>query len=234
MKISEQEKDCKITLYIDTPGFLLRPDISGKERPTTWFSGHVFIGLTDSENKEERFGFSPSHEYASSLKCITGVPGVFEDEIKEKAKYTEATIYPISRKGYDRAKKYIADKKKANMTYKLFTCNCSTVAVDILAAAGVARPSKLMGATPHSLVLRKRAMLVRMRTENMLKQSKRKISNLFSPTKTGPSLTILKEMRQRPLPVTIKEARVASKRDCPLSEASVMRAILHKSKRNKK
>lgn len=61
------EKNCQITLYLDTPKLFLRPGldkeygslIDGGIKDSTWLTGHAFIGLTDEKGKEQKWGFGP-------------------------------------------------------------------------------------------------------------------------------------------------------------------------------
>ncbi|MGN0904100.1 MAG: DUF4105 domain-containing protein [Alphaproteobacteria bacterium] len=223
--MSTSDKDCKITLYLDTPGMLLRPDISGKSRPLTWFSGHAFIGLTNKAGKERCFSFEPDNSHTGSLQCLTGCRGHFAEEYGNP--YTEAIVYPISQKSYDAALKRAEEMKRADMTYKLFSKNCSTVAASLLEAAGVARPSRLMRLSPHGLVLKKRAMLMRMRMSMVLQAAKSRIAGIFRE-KSVPPMKLLNALKDKPLPVPIREARKTSRLQKKLEDSKIMRALLPK------
>lgn len=223
--MSTPDKDCKITLYLDTPGMLLRPDISAKSRTLTWFSGHAFIGLTDKSGKERRFSFEPDNTHTGSLQCLTGCRGIFAEEYENP--YTEAIVYPISQKSYDAALKRAEKMKQENMVYKLFSKNCSTVAASLLKAAGAACPNRLMRLSPHGLVLKKRAMLMRMRMSMVLQAVKNRITGIFRD-ESIPPMELLKSLKDKPLPVPIKEARKTSRLQKTLEDRKVMRAILPK------
>ena len=64
--MAEPEKNCKLTLYLDTPKMFLRPGrdniyIRSNGTPTTtWFTGHAFVGLTDEKGNEEKWGYYPN------------------------------------------------------------------------------------------------------------------------------------------------------------------------------
>ncbi len=223
--MSTSDKDCKITLYLDTPGMLLRPDISGKERSMTWFSGHAFIGLTDRGGKERCFSFGPDSSHAGSIRCLTGCRGVFAEEYGNP--YTEAIVYPISQKSYDAVLKRAEEMKREDMTYKLFSKNCATVAASLLTVAGASRPGRLMRLSPHSLALKKRAMLMRMRMSMVMQAAKNRIAGIFRD-KSIPPMDLLNSLKDKPLPVPIKEARKTSRLQKNLEDGKVMRAILPK------
>ena len=79
------EKDCQITLYLDTPKPLLRPfkDFIKHNQLASLFvygapdpaeiTGHAFIGLTDAKGRETRFGYTGEGKMS---KMISGVDGV--------------------------------------------------------------------------------------------------------------------------------------------------------------
>ena len=82
------EKNCQITLYLDTPKLLLRPGldkeygslIDGGIKDSTWLTGHAFIGLTDEKGKEQKWGFGPVGFDDDLIKYTTGCPSYFKDE----------------------------------------------------------------------------------------------------------------------------------------------------------
>lgn len=74
------EKNCKITLYIDTPAIMLQPFkdhrnhcqirsmIEHGHLNTLPFTGHSFIGLTDENGREERWDIRQKRTLRGSLK----------------------------------------------------------------------------------------------------------------------------------------------------------------------
>lgn len=222
-----EDKNCKITLYLDTPKMFLRPNLdttygtkSGIE-DSTWFSGHAFVGITDKDGNEERWGYGPV-PVDTDMKYITGCPSYFKRE--DETHYNEAIVFPVTEKQYDKAKGRIEALKRINPEYKLFSRNCSTVAASILKASGVYAPNRVMRLCPHTLVLKKRAMLARMKAYLMLKKAERKVAKLFGAP-LAPEKDVLKGLRGKPLPVSIKEGMKASKNKTPLTETEILRSL---------
>ena len=222
------DKNCKITLYLDTPKMLLRPNLdttygtkSGIE-DSTWFSGHAFIGITDKDGNEERWGYGPVPDQAD-WKYITGCPSYFKRE--DDTHYNEAIVFPVTEKQYGSAKARIEALKRVNPEYKLFSRNCSTVAASILKASGVYAPKGVIRFCPHTLVLKKRAMLARMKAALMLKKAERKLAKLFGVA-PAPEVPLLEALRGKPVPVSIKEGMKASKNKTPLTDREIMRSLL--------
>ena len=151
--MSEPEKNCKLTLYLDTPKMFLRPGrdniyIRSNGTPTTtWFTGHAFVGLTDENGREEKWGYYPD-PMASVKEEIRGVHGHFERE--DSAHYNEAIVYMVSKEQYDAAMKKVNETTRSPGFYQLFHKNCSSVACDVLRAGGVEdAPSLFMGLTQN-------------------------------------------------------------------------------------
>lgn len=157
------EKDCQITLYLDTPKPLLRPfkDFIKHNQLASLFvygtpdpaeiTGHAFIGLTDAKGRETRFGYTGEGKMS---KMISGVDGVVIPHDNQDY-YNEAIVWKISKKQYKAAKREIKKQQKIRGRYKLFERNCSTFAVDVLNAAKVEDiPRGKLGLTPYGLVLK--------------------------------------------------------------------------------
>lgn len=115
------------------------------------FTGHSFIGLTDENGREERWGYTTKADVAGVIETIRGIEGNFISE-NANQQYNEAIVYPVSRDQYLAAKQKTEEYRQNPGTYKLFEKNCSTVARDILAVAKVDElPGKGLGLTPYGL-----------------------------------------------------------------------------------
>ncbi len=197
------EKNCKATLYVCTPLELLKPGYNPFKRTgITAHTGHAFVGLTDEKGDETLWSFSFS-EAKTPLEKITGCPGKLSRGIPKFDEYNEAIVYPITREQFDAAHKKVDEIKNKKMTYRLFSTNCSTVASSILRAAGVSQ-CPVMAISPHTLALKKRAMLAKRRVEVAFFKAKNKIREMFGKDK-APDSKLLDKLRSKPMPVLIRE-----------------------------
>lgn len=233
-----ETKNCRITLYLDTPKMLLKPGADdiygtkfGKKSETTWFTGHAFVGITDEEGNEQKWGFGPRENVSDSLLTyVSGCPSLFHPETKSH--YNEAIVYPITKGQYQAAENKIMDYlQKPDLEYKLFSRNCSTVASSILKAAGVEAPSKIAGLTPHGLTIKKRLMYLERKAEVALVKAKSAIVKFFGG-KPAPRAQVLKALQARPLPVSTKVGTMASKKGAKLTSRHILDAIMPKRARN--
>lgn len=229
--MSETEKNCKLTLYLDTPKMLLRPGVdkhyirSNGTPTTTWFTGHAFVGLTDENGKEEKWGYYPN-PMASLKEEITCTKGHFERE--DNAHYNEAIVYMVSREQFDAAKKKVEETARRPGFYQLFRKNCSSVACDILRAGGVEDPPSLfMGLTPHRLTMKKRALQVKRRLEVAFWKAKNTIKSVFTGKK-APTADLFKALKEKPIPVTISQGMEASKSGKPLDVSKILSSLVGK------
>lgn len=217
------EKNCKVTLYIDTPIFMLRPFVDYKSHSQVKslihnghfdslpFTGHSFIGLTDEKGNEERWGYTTKAQVASVAAACRGIEGDFISE-NENKKYNEAIVYPVTKDQYLAAKQKAEEYRAAPGTYKLFEKNCSTVARDILSAAQVDDlPGKKLGLTPYGLAFKKRLTLVQRRCEALFFNVKNTIKKVFG-NKKAPRSELLASLRAKPLPVPIRTATRTAKK----------------------
>lgn len=216
--MAENDKTCKITLYLDTPKPLLRPFkdptkhsqleslITRGTFDSTALTGHVFVGLTDENGREERWGFWG--EMASPCRAVTGTKGIFDRE-EPFSPYNEAIIWNVTPEQL-KAAKAAAMRHSANpKTYMLFKRNCATVALEIAKSAGIKDlPSSKWGMTPHFLVLKKRWMLAKRRLEVARFKTKNLLNGLFGKEKM-PNQALLDSLRSKPLPVPINNAMKA-------------------------
>lgn len=232
--MSETEKNCKLTLYLDTPKMLLRPGVdkhyirSDGTPTTTWFTGHAFVGLTDENGKEEKWGYYPN-PMASLKQEISGTLGHFARE--DDAHYNEAIVYMVSREQFDAAKKKVDETAHRPGFYQLFHKNCSSVACDILRAGGVEdAPSLFMGLTPHRLTMQKRALQVKRRLEVAFWKAKNAVKSVFTGKK-APTAELLKTLKGKPIPVTISQGMEASKTHKPLDVNKVLSSLTGKTDR---
>ena len=232
--MSEPEKNCKLTLYLDTPKMLLRPGkdniyIRSNGTPTTtWFTGHAFVGLTDDKGNEEKWGYYPN-PMASIKEEITGTRGHFERE--DNAHYNEAIVYMVSKAQYEAAKKKVDDTARSPGFYQLFHKNCSSVASDILRAGGVEdAPSLFMGLTPHRLTMKKRALQVKRRLEVAFWKTKNAVKSLFTGKK-APTSELLKTLKNKPIPVKISQGMAASKNHQPIDINRVLTSLAGKKEK---
>lgn len=211
------EKSCKVTLYIDTPIFMLRPFIDYKNHSqvkslihngyfnTLPFTGHSFIGLTDDKGNEERWGYTTKADVASFTAACRGIEADFISENDNK-KYNEAIVYPVTKDQYLAAKQKVEEFRADPGTYKLFEKNCSTVARDILCAARVDElPGKKLGLTPYGLAMKKRVTLAKRRCEALFFNVKNAVKKMFGKKK-APRSELLASLRAKPLPVPIRTA----------------------------
>ena len=114
------EKDCQITLYLDTPKPLLRPfkDFIKHNQLASLFvygapdpaeiTGHAFIGLTDAKGRETRFGYTGEGKMS---RMISGVDGVVIPHDNQDY-YNEAIVWKISKKQYKAANGKLKNNKK--------------------------------------------------------------------------------------------------------------------------
>lgn len=226
--MAEQEKNCKLTLYLDTPKMFLRPGRdniyvrSDGTLTTTWFTGHAFVGLTDEKGHEEKWGYYPN-PMASLKEEIRGTRGYFSRE--DDAHYNEAIVYTVSRGQYDAAMKKVRETNARPGFYQLFHKNCSSVACDVLRAGGVKdAPSLFMGLSPHRLTMKKRALQVKRRLEVALWKVQNAVKGIFTGSK-APSSDLLKILREKPIPVTISQGMAASKSKQPLDINKVLSSL---------
>ena len=197
------EKNCKATLYVCTPLEMLKPGYNPFKRSgITAHTGHAFVGLTDEAGKETLWSFSFS-EAKNPLQKITGCPGKLSQDFPKFAEYNEAIVYPITREQFDAAHKKVDEIKNKKMTYRLFSTNCSTVASSILRAAGVGK-CPVMALSPHTLTMKKRALLTKRRVEVAFFKAKNKIREMFGKEK-APESKLLDQLRSKPMPVMIRE-----------------------------
>lgn len=232
--MSDQEKNYRLTLYLDTPKMFLRPGVdniyirSNGTPTTTWFTGHAFVGLTDDKGNEEKWGYYPD-PCATLKQEIRGVRGIFERE--DAAHYNEAIIYEISKEQYDAAQKKVSDLRRSPGFYQLFYKNCSSVACDILRAGGVKdAPTPRMGLTPHRLTLTKRAMQAKRKIEVAFWKAKNAVTSLFTGKKS-PSSELFGKLRAKPVPVSIREGTEASKAKKPLDVTKVLTSLMGKKEK---
>lgn len=213
----DNKKNCKVTLYIDTPIFMLRPFVDYKNHSqikslihngyfnTLPFTGHSFIGLTDDKGNEERWGYTTKAQVASFAAACRGIEGDFVSE-NENKKYNEAIVYPVTKDQYLAARQKVEEFRTAPGTYKLFEKNCSSVARDILAAAKVDElPGKKLALTPYGLAVKKRLTLIRRRCEALFFNVKNAVKKVFGDKK-APRSELLASLRAKPLPVPIRTA----------------------------
>lgn len=222
MPSSPADKNYRITLYLDTPKAMLRPFrdffkhnhleslICENSLNPVAFTGHAFIGLTDADGKEKRWGYTC--EEAALFRSLSGMPGKIVEEDHESP-YNEAIMWTVSKDQFLAARKAIQKEAENPGVYKLFEKNCATVAAGILKAAGVPDiPQGKLSLTPHGMVIKKRMMLA----ERRLETAKFKIKNFFnalSGKKKAPSSELLDSLRSKPVPVPIKQAMKHFKKD---------------------
>lgn len=212
--MTTQDKDCKITLYIDTPKPLMRPLKDFKKHNQleslltdgclnmVAYTGHAFIGITDEKGKEERWGFTAAEGVPSLFKAIKGVKGSFENE-NDNPTFNEAIVFPITKEQYQSAQKKIDQERNTPSTYKLFEKNCASVASDILEAANVDdMPTGKLRMTPYGLTVKKRIMLAQRRYEAVAFKAKNIVNGLFGNKKTSKT-ELLNSLRSKPLPVPL-------------------------------
>ena len=198
-----EEKNCKATLYLCTPLTMLKPGYNPFKRSgITAYTGHAFVGLTDETGKEVLWSFSYK-DAKNDLQKVTGCPGKFERAMPKYEEYNEAIVYPITREQYDNANKKVEELKSKDLTYRLFSTNCSTVASSILRAAGVGK-CPVTAMSPHGLVMKKRALLTARRMEVALFKAANKIREAFG-METAPDSQLLESLRSKPMPVMIRE-----------------------------
>ena len=197
------EKNCKATLYLCTPVGMLKPGYNPYNRSgITAHTGHAFVGLTDETGKETLWSFSFS-QAKNDLAKVTGCPGKLSQSFPRFSEYNEAIVYPITREQFDAANKKVDEIKNKKMTYRLFSTNCSTVASSILRAAGVGK-CPVMALSPHTLTMKKRALLTKRRVEVAFFKTKNKIREMFGQEK-APESKLLDKLRSKPMPVMIRE-----------------------------
>lgn len=233
--MSGNEKDCKITLYLDTPKVFLKPGFDktygslffGGIKDSTWLTGHAFIGITDEKGNEQKWGYGPTEAAGDNLlKYTLGCESYFKNE--DNTHYNEAIIYPISRKQYDDAAKKIEEIKQNKGEYRLFSRNCSTTSSSILKAAGVMAPSMLISLTPHGLTLKKRLMFASRRIMVAFIKTKNKLTRLFGG-KAIPKMKILETLRNKPIPVSVKEGTKSSDKKRSLNVNAALNAFVKKN-----
>lgn len=236
--MSGNKKDCRITLYLDTPKMLLKPGADniygakfGKKSETTWFTGHAFIGIMDEKGNEQKWGFGPKDNVADSLLTyVRGCPSYFHPETNSH--FNEAIVYPITKDQYLAAEKKIEEYcKHPELEYKLFARNCSTVSSSIMKAAGVKAPSKIVGLTPHGLTIKKRLMYLERKAEVAIAKARSAIVKMFGG-KPAPHTQVLKALKEKPLPVSARVGTMASKKGIKLTSQRILNAILPKKARN--
>lgn len=223
-----EEKNCKATLYLCTPLPMLKPGYNPFNRSgITAQTGHAFVGITDENGKEERWGFSPgeSEAFENPMKMVTGCKGSFSFETRF-THYNEAIVYPITREQYDQAKTKIEElRQNKDKKYRLFSSNCSTVASSILRAAGVGTKCPIIKFSPHTLTMKKRALLAKRRIEVAFFKIKNNVRNLFGKEK-APDSVMLDKLRKKPMPVTIKEGTRASDYEEPLDTKRILNSLM--------
>lgn len=227
--MAEQERNCKLTLYLDTPKMFLRPGrdniyIRSNGTPTTtWFTGHAFVGLTDENGNEQKWGYYPQ-PCATVQEEIRGVHGYFERE--DNGHYNEAVIYTVTKEQYNAALKKVEETKQRPGFYQLFHKNCSSVASDILRAGGVEdAPTPFFGLSPHRLTMKKRALQAQKKIEVAFWKAKNAIKGLFTGKK-APKSELLEKLRNKPIPVSISLGMEASKAKKPLDVNQVLAALI--------
>lgn len=232
--MAEQEKNHKLTLYLDTPKMLLRPGVdnlyvrSDGTLTTTWFTGHAFVGLSDDKGNEEKWGYYPD-PCATVKQEIRGVHGHFERE--DAAHYNEAIVYMVSKDQYDAAQKKVSEIRRSPGFYQLFHKNCSTVACDILRAGGVKdAPPPFLGLTPHRLTLTKRATQLKRKLEVAFWKAKNTVKSLFTGKK-APASQLLDTLRSKPIPVSVSQGMEASKSKKALDVNAVLASLAGKKNR---
>ena len=137
-------------------------------------------------------------------------------------------IYPVTREQYDAAAKKIEKLKTNHGEYKLFSRNCSTTASAILRAAGIKAPDVPTGLTPHGLTIKKRLMLAARKIQIGLIKAKNKIAKLFGG-KVIPTAKILNVLRNKPIPISIKEGMKANTAKKPLNPTAILTAMLNRN-----
>ena len=231
--MSTEQKNCKLTLYLDTPKMLLRPGVDdiygtkfGKKTENTWFTGHAFVGITDKNGHEQKWGFGPKDDVVDNMFVyIKGCPSTFHPETNSH--YNEAIVYPISEKQYqDAAAKIKSYQERPDLMYKLFSRNCSTVASSIMKAAGVNAPSKIVGLTPHGLTIKKRLLYCRRKAELKLLQAKIKLQKLFGNQKASPRAAMLSTLKNKPLPIPVDLGTKMGQKGGKIDEKQVLKFLL--------
>lgn len=227
--MAETEKNCKLTLYLDTPKMLLKP---GRDksyvRPdgtlmTAWFTGHAFVGLTDEKGNEQKWGYYPD-PYATIKEEIRCARGHFERE--DNGHYNEAIIYMVSRDQYDAAMKKVEETKQRPGFYQLFHKNCSSVASEILRAGGVQdAPTPFVGLSPHRLTMKKRSLQAKRKIEAACWKAQNAIKGLFTGKK-APTSELLNALKDKPIPVSISLGMEASEAKKPIDVNQVLSVLI--------
>ncbi len=199
-----EEKNCKATLYVCTPLEMLKAGYNPFDRKgITAHTGHTFIGLTDEKGNETLWSYSFS-DAKNDWEKVTGCGGRLSQSYQKFAEYNEAIVYPITREQFDAAHAKVKEiQNKKDMKYRLFSTNCSTVAVSILRSAGI-KQCPVMAMSPHTLALKKRAMLAKRRVEVAFFKAKNKVREMFGQEK-APDSKLLDKLRSKPMPVMIRE-----------------------------
>lgn len=227
-----EEKNCKATLYLCTPLPMLKAGYNPFKRGgITGFTGHAFVGLTDETGKETLWSFSYK-EAKNDLQKITGCPGKFERAYAKFEEYNEAIVYPISREQFDNANKKVEELKTKDLTYRLFSTNCSSVASSILRAAGVGK-CPVTAMSPHGLVLKKRALLAARRVEVALFKATNKIRETFGKEK-APDSKLLDSLRSKPMPVMIREGTRTFNYETKLDENRIVDMMVDRNAHKEK
>ncbi len=226
--MAETEKNCKLTLYLDTPKMLLKPGRDNIYRhsdgtfATAWFTGHAFVGLTDEQGNEQKWGYYPN-PCATVKEEIRGVHGYFERE--DNGHYNEAIVYMVSREQYDAAMKKVEETKQKPGFYQLFHKNCSSVAGDILRAGGVQdAPTPFFSLSPHRLTMKKRALQAQRKIEVACWKAQNAIKGLFTGKK-APASELLNKLKDKPIPVSISLGMEASDAKKPLDVQKVLSVL---------
>lgn len=220
-----EDKNCKITLYLTTPTPLIKGNPFDREG-VYGFSGHAFIGITDEQGNEKRWGFGPSN-CSKPIEMIKGCEGSFHEHYKNTF-FNEAIVYPISREKFDAAQKKITSLRFIeNTPYRLFSSNCATVSNDVLKAAGVGTKCPMLAFSPHVMALKKRTMLAYRRVSVALFKAKNKIMSAFGQEK-APESKMLDKLRNKAMPVTIKLGTKTSLDRKQLDTKSIVGNLMHR------
>ena len=202
-------RSCKATLYLESPGFLiparLKNAVMKREADVGAVTGHAFIGLTDQNGKETVYGFHaatalPENEHLSFKEklplLISGqYQGFIADDSKEP--YDDKMVYRITPDQYDKIKSYVEKEKAHPPKYNIFSKNCVVFAYKALYQAGLKLPPQPMFHNPISAVLGIRLYEKAHKAKQNLKKSAAEILSRFSSTRKI-SRDILQGLKNKP------------------------------------
>jgi hypothetical protein len=148
--------DHKFTIFVDRPGKMVPPSSRDQIQKSNLSKvGHVFIGTTDKQGKQQLVGFygagyvlgwdgvSDADRIKGPQDLFKEVAGIVMDESTRN--YHDRKDYNITKSQYDKIQTFVKSWQKDTPKYVLGLNNCVTFAMKAARSAGIKPPRQIFG-----------------------------------------------------------------------------------------